>query len=261
MKLAEMPFVAMAHRGGEGQWPSNTLYAFQQALSLGMDALELDIHLSADGALIVRHDPVVETTSNGRGAICDLSLAEIKALDAGYTWTADGGRSYPFRGMGITIPTLEEVLQAFPDTWINIDIKPEEPAATIQLAEALRQYKHLERAVVGSFHERQLQLFRRLCPQVATAAGVNETRAFFGMSTLRLGGHYRPPVFAFQIPEYSGWLRVVTPRLIRDAHAHGIRVNIWTVNETEDMRRLIDWGVDGLITDYPERLLKLLGRA
>jgi glycerophosphoryl diester phosphodiesterase len=255
-----MRFVAMAHRGGEGQWPSNTLYAFERAVSLGADAIELDIHLSADGVLIVRHDPVVETTTDGRGAIRDLTLDEIKALDAGFTWTADEGQSFPFRGQGITIPTLDEVIQAFPDTWINIDIKPQEAHAAIQLSRALNQYKASDRVVVGSFHERQLRLFRRLCPSVATAAGVVETRAFFSLSLLRLSHFYHPKVFALQIPEASNGLQLVTPRFIRDAHAQNIRVNVWTVNETEDMRRLIDWGVDGLISDYPERLLKVLGR-
>ena len=130
----------MAHRGGEGVWPSNTLYAFQQAAALGADVLELDIHATRDGVLVVRHDPFVESTTDGQGYICELTLAEIQRLDAGYTWTADGGQSFPFRGLGITIPTLEEVLAAFPNVRLNIDIKPEDPAVVAPFVALLRKY-------------------------------------------------------------------------------------------------------------------------
>jgi glycerophosphoryl diester phosphodiesterase len=251
-----MAVQVMAHRGGEGRWPSNTLYAFEQALALGVDSLELDIHMSADGALVVRHDPVVETTTNGRGAIRDLTLAQIQALDAGYTWTTDG-REYPFRGRGITIPTLGEVFQAFPNTRINIDIKPQEPQVVDRFVEILRRFERLKSVVVGSFHERQLGRFRRLCPQVLTAAGVSETRTFYGMQRLGLAGLYQPRAYAFQIPETYGSRRIITPAFIRAAHSRGMQVHVWTVNDVADMRRLIEWGVDGLITDFPDRALAL----
>lgn len=248
----------MAHRGGEGQWPSNTVYAFERALALGMDALELDIHATLDGILVVRHDPIVDTTTDGIGRICDLTLAQIKALDAGYTWTADGGRTFPFRGLGITIPTLEEVFQAFPGTPVSIDIKPADPAVVRMLGQLLRDYDRFKQVVVGSFHDPQLCRFRLLCPEVDTAAGVSETRRFYLLNLFRLSKFYHSPAKAFMIPEYYGRLRLVTPRFIRSAHTLGLQVHIWTVNEVEDMRRLIDWGVDGIITDYPGRLIELL---
>jgi len=262
MVLSSKPFIrdgilAWAHRGGEGQWPSNTLYAFEHALGLGMDALELDIHATRDGVLVVRHDPVVETTTDGLGRICDLTLREIKALDAGYTWTADEGRTFPFRGLGITIPTLEEVFQAFPRRPISIDIKPEDPAVVRILSQLLRAYDRLDLVVVGTFHDPQLCRFRLLCPEVDTAAGVSETRRFYLLNLFRLSKFFRSPAKAFMIPEYYGRLRLVTPRFIRAAHVLGVQVHVWTVNEVEDMRRLIDWGVDGIITDYPSRLMEL----
>jgi glycerophosphoryl diester phosphodiesterase len=252
-------FVIAAHRGGEGQWPSNTLYAFQRALELGVDMLELDIQATADGALVVRHDPVVDTTTDGAGRICDLTLAQIKSLDAGATWTADGGQTYPFRGLGITIPTLEEVFQAFPRALSSIDIKPDDPAVIDILSQTLRANNKLEQVVVGSFHDPQLRRFRRLCPQVDTIAGVAETRAFFLLSRTGLSRLYRSPTKVFMIPEYIGRLHLITPGFIRDAHVQGIYIHVWTVNDEEDMRRLIDWGVDGIITDYPGRLMALLG--
>lgn len=253
-------FFATAHRGGEGQWPSNTLYAFERALALGMDVLETDIHASADGALVIRHDPTVDSTTDGIGRIYDLTLTQIKALDAGATWTADGGQTFPFRGLGITVPTLLEVFQAFPQARLSIDIKPKDPAVVDALCQTLRAYDKLKQVVVGSFHDSQLRRFRLLCPEVDTAAGVSETRSFFLLSRAGLSRLYRSPAKAFMIPEYAGRLHVVTPGFVREAHARGLQVHVWTVNEAEDMRRLIDWGVDGIITDYPERLIALLNR-
>jgi glycerophosphoryl diester phosphodiesterase len=250
--------LVMAHRGGEGVWPSNTLYAFERALAMGAEVLEMDIQRTADGALVIRHDPTVDSTTNGRGAIASFSLADLKKLDAGYTWTGDGGQTFPYRRLGITIPTLEEVLQAFPQARLNIDIKPTRPDIVDQFCQMLRAYNRLEQVVVGSFHTHQIRRFRALCPQTPTAADPGETRVFYLLSLLGLSRFYRPPAAAFQIPEYAGWLHIVTPHFIRSAHAQGLQVHVWTVNEVEDMRRLREWGVDGLFTDYPERLIQLL---
>jgi glycerophosphoryl diester phosphodiesterase len=266
LPLPDHPFldlptpIVMAHRGGQGLWPPNSLFAFQQAVALGVDVLEMDIHSTADGVLVVRHDPTVDATTNGSGFIQDMTLAEIKALDAGYTWSSDGEQTFPFRDQGITIPTLEEVLSALPTTRLNIDIKPEDPAVVGSFCRLLRDTGSLERVLVGSFHDPQLRLFRQLCPQVATVAGVQETSVFFGLVSAFLADAYQGRAEAFSIPEYQRRLHVVTPRFIRAAHAHNMQVHIWTVNELADMRRLLDWGVDCLITDYPDRLLGLLGR-
>ncbi len=253
--------IVMAHRGGQGLWPPNTLFAHQQAIDLGVDVLELDIHRTADGVLVVRHDPTVDATTNGHGFIRDMTLEEIQALDAGYTWTGDGGQTYPFRNQGITVPTLEEVLNTFPKTRLNIDIKPEEPMVVAPFCRLLKETHSLERVLVGSFHDTQLRLFRQLCPQVATAAGVTETLLFFGLVNALLADAYQGHAEVFSIPEYQGRLHVVTPRFIRQAHKHQMQVHVWTVNELADMRRLLDWGVDCLITDYPDRLLAVLGRS
>lgn len=252
--------IVMAHRGGQGLWPPNTLFAFQQAVALGVDVLEMDIHSTSDGVLVVRHDPTVDATTNGSGSIQDMTLAEVKALDAGYAWSADGGQTFPFRGRGITIPTLEEVLQALPAMRLNIDIKPEDPAVVAPFCQLLKDTGSLDRVLVGSFHDSQLRLFRQLCPQVATAAGVQETTLFFGLVNASLGAAYQGRAEIFSIPEYQGRLHVVTPRFIRGAHAHNMQVHVWTVNEPDNFQRLLDWGVDCLITDYPDRLLELLGR-
>jgi len=252
--------LAMAHRGGEGLWPPNTLYAFEQAIALGVDVLEMDIHSTADGVLVVRHDPSVDATTNGSGYIHELTLEQVKALDAGYTWTADGGQTYPYRGQGITIPTLEEVLVAFPGMRLNIDIKPEEPAVVVEFCRILRVFNKLDQVMVGSFYDDQLYRFRKLCPEAATAAGVAETRLFVYLHWLFLGAIFQPRAQAFQIPEYGGRLHLVTERFVRAAHVHNMEVHVWTVDQTTDMQRLLSWGVDGIFTDYPDRLMKVLGR-
>jgi glycerophosphoryl diester phosphodiesterase len=248
----------MAHRGGEGRWPSNTLFAFEQAVRLGADSLEMDLQRTADGLIVVRHDPFVESTTDGAGLIQDFTLADLKELDAGYTWTDDNGRTFPFRGKGITIPTLAEVLQAFPTTHLNIDIKPKEAQVVHQFSELLHKFGRLENITVGSFHDDQLRLFRRLCPHTPTAAGVTETRTFFLLSQIFLDRFYHPQAKMFQIPEYASFLRLVSRRFIQTAHAQGLPVHVWTVNERADMLRLIEWGVDGIITDYPDILAAIL---
>lgn len=258
--LEQEGLLVMAHRGGGGRWPQNTLYAFERAAALGVDVLELDIHQSRDGALIVMHDPTVENTTDCAGAICSMSLSELKALDAGYRWTADGGGSFPFRGMGIQIPTLQEILEAFPHLRLNIDIKPENSKIVEPFVQLLSDYGKLDQVMVGSFHDSQIRLFRQLSPQTATAASVQETRLFYALNRVGLASLYHPTAHAFQIPEQADGRQIVTPRFIRSAHAHNIQVHVWTVDEIEDMQRLIDWGVDGLISDYPDRLAGLTGR-
>ena len=258
--LTNKGMLVFAHRGGQGLWPPNTLYAFERAVAIGVDVLELDVHRTVDGVLVVRHDPSVDATTDGHGLIRQLTVVEIKSLDAGYRWTADNGQTYPYRGQGIAIPTLEEVLAAFPNVPLNIDIKPQDASVVQPFYHLLRDYHKLEQVVVGSFHDDQLRRFRTLCPQAATAAGVAETRRFFWLNLFSLSFVYRAEAAAFQIPEYAGRLHVITPRFVRAAHARGMQVHVWTVNSLADMGRLIKWGVDGIISDYPDRLMALLGR-
>ncbi len=253
--------LVIAHQGGDGLWPSNTLYAFEQAEALGVDVLELDVHSSQDGALVVIHDDTVERTTEGGGEVKNMTLAELKRLDAGYDWSPERtGESFPYRGQGITIPTLEEVLQAFPNRRINIEIKQEAPSIVQALCELIRQFDREDSVLVGSFYDGALSEFRAACPEVATSAGPGEVRRFFILNTAFLAGLFRPVADAFQTPEYQGDLHVVTRRFVAGAQRKNVDVHVWTVDETADMERLIDLGVDGVITDRPDRLLKLLGR-
>jgi glycerophosphoryl diester phosphodiesterase len=256
---ADRELIVFAHRGGGGCWPENTMLAFQNAVILGVDALETDIQRTADGHLVVIHDPFVDRVTDGSGLVAEMTLAELKRLDAGYRWTRDG-LTFPFRRQGLTIPTLTELFDAFPDIWINVDIKQHETAVVDQLAALIEQYNMTGKMMVGSFDEATVRRFRQVCPAVKTAASLSEVARLLLFSRLGLSRWFRSPAAGLQIPERHGLLPVVTPAFVRAAHRHQIAVHVWTVDEYSDMKRLIAHGVDGLMTDYPERLLRLLGR-
>ena len=251
----------MAHRGGAGLWPENTLYGFKRAVDLGADVLETEVRRTGDGVLVLIHDSTVDRTTNGTGPINALTLAEAKTLDAGFNWSSDGGRTFPFRGRGIKVPALEEVFTAFPNMRVNIDIKQVEPSLVAQLCTMIQSFDMADRVMVASFNSRVIKEFRRECSQVATSLSAREVKLFYVMNFVFLGGAYRTAAHALQVPEYQGKLRVLTQRFIDAAHNLNLKVHAWTINETGDMRRLLNLGVDGIITDYPDRLITLLGRA
>lgn len=255
----------IAHQGGDGLWPSNTLYAFERALDLGVDVLEMDVHASQDGVIVLSHDETVERLTDGTGLIKEMTLAEIKELDAAYDWTPDdvppADGVYPYRGQGITIPTLEEVFAAFPTTTrMNIELKQQEPSIVAPFCNLLRQYGKEDEVLVASFHPDVMVAFRRECPEVATSATEREILPFYILNQVLLSAVYRPSAHAFQVPEYSAGRHVVTERFVQGAHAHNVQVHVWTVDEPEVMARLVALGVDGIITDRPDRLLELLER-
>ncbi|WP_286786236.1 MULTISPECIES: glycerophosphodiester phosphodiesterase [Pseudomonas] len=259
VELGEQPLV-IAHRGGMGLWPENTLFAFERADALGVDMLELDVRASRDGDLVVIHDEALERTSNGRGPVEALSLAQLQALDAGYTWTADGGETYPYRGQGIRIPSLAEVFARLPERPKSIEIKSADAGVEERLCALLKSAGQRDKVIVASFHERSLQLFRELCPGVATAAGPTSVRLLAALNWVGLAGVLSPSYQVLQIPPRSGDAQLASARLFASARARGLAVQLWTINEQPEMRQLLDMGADGLITDYPERALQLLGR-
>jgi glycerophosphoryl diester phosphodiesterase len=252
--------LVMAHQGGNGLWPDNTRYAFEQAVALGVDVLEMDIHSTADSVLVVIHDSTVDRTTDGSGAVHDFTFAQLQALDAGYRWTPDDGQTFPYRGQGITVPALEELFVAFPGMPMNIEIKQAEPSIAAPLCQLIRDHGRADQVLVVSFHEEATQEFRDVCPEVVTGTTQNEVIALFALSKPFLEGVYSSAAGAVQVPEYRSGLHVLTPRFVDAAHKRGLQVHAWTINDEADMRRLADLGVDGIITDYPDRLLQVLGR-
>ena len=252
--------LVIAHRGGAGLWPENTLYAFERAAALGADVIETDVRATSDGEIVVVHDERVERTTDGAGSVGALTLAELKRLDAAYRWSPDGGRTFPLRGQGVTVPTLREVFAALPAMRFNIEPKQVEPSIVAPLCRLIREQKMEARVMVASFGGKTMDEFRRECPEVATSASTAEVAGFLAMQRAGLAASYGARMQALQVPEWAGALRVLTEDFVRAAHARNLRVHAWTVNAEEDMRRLTRLGVDGIISDYPDRLLRVLNR-
>lgn len=232
--------LVFAHRGGAGLWPEETMYAFKQAEAMGVDVLEMDMHATADRDLVLIHDSTVDRTTNGKGQVNSYTLEELKNLDAGYKWSPDDGQTFPYRGLGIKIPSLEEVLINLSDMLINIEIKQKDSALGVRLCKLIKDYEMEQQVMVASAHEKVIQSFRRECPQVATAAIQNEAIKFFIMNLLGLSAGYTPHENAMQVPEYIYGLHVVTNRFVDAAHKINLEVHVWTVNEESDMQRMLN---------------------
>jgi len=217
------------------------------------DMLELDVRLTSDGVVVVIHDATVDRTTDGSGAVADHTLDELRALDAGYRFVDTAG-SHSFRGQGVTVPTLDEVLEAFPDMRLNIEAK--EAAVAGPLVRVIARHAAEHRVLVAAEHEKTRSDARGY--PGPWGASYQHVLLFWLLHRLPGGSPYTPPVDIFQVPERSGRLRVVTPRFVREAHRLSIPVQVWTVNEEDDMRRLLDWGVDGIQTDRPDLLAAVL---
>jgi glycerophosphoryl diester phosphodiesterase len=251
-------FLVIAHRGGRSLGPENTLYTFKRAVELGTNVLETDLQTTSDGALVLMHDRNVDSTTDGKGPVDSFTLPELKKLGAGYRWSPDNSSSYPLRNQGVSIPTLTEVFKAFPDTRINIEIKSSQVNTIRDLCRIIRDNGMADKVMVACFDSGKLGEFRSICPEVATSAGASEAVIFYWLQLARLESAYSPSAQALQIPEAYGEYRIATRRFIDAAHARNMRVHVWTVNDVESMQRLIDLGVDGIMTDYPDRLVKIL---
>lgn len=246
---ADGPLV-LAHRGGSRLAPENTLAAFDRAVREGVDGLELDVHLSRDGEVVVCHDASVDRTTDARGAIAGMSAGELAAVDAGFRFVDEQG-AYAFRGQGIGIPTLREVLARYPRHRLIVEMKDADPRLAEATLAAVREAHAEDRTCLGSFHARVVRHARRLAPGLATSAAPPEVRlALYGSWV----GWFprRPAYLAMQLPERRENTQVVSPRFVAAAHRAGVLVQVWVVDRKVDIERLLDWGVDGVITDRPD---------
>jgi glycerophosphoryl diester phosphodiesterase len=254
--------LVFAHRGGAALRPENTILAFDHGLALGADGIEFDVHLSRDGVVVVQHDATLERTTNGTGPIAARTADELARLDAGYNFrppspaeavpaTAGQTTERPFRGLAGGIPRLTDVLSRYRDTRFIIELKVNAPELAHRTIDAVRAAGALERTSLGSFGTRVLRAARAWEPRIRTGASQEETRLALYRSWVRWPVRH-PRYQEFQVPEYAGSTRVVSPRFVRYAHETGVSVSVWTVNEEADMRRLLSWGVDGLISDRPD---------
>ncbi len=264
-----------AHQCGAWEAPSSTLFALRRALDLGVSGIELDVHATADGHLVVCHDGTVDRTTDGHGPISGLTLADLRALDNAY-WFVPGGdetqglapECYPDRGrapgdpeFGVaTLAEVLEVLEDHPQVALNLDIKQTAPAVRPYeelLARALARHRYVDRVIVASFLDAATESFSRHAPDIATSAGTLATAMFW--RAVHQGED--PPAMAhvaLQVPAVQGNLVVVDELLLAAAHRAGMAVHVWTVNDEAEMARLIDLGVDGVISDLPTPLVALV---
>lgn len=270
----ERRVVAYAHQGGAWEWPSSTLFAMRRAIAAGAAALELDVHSTADGELVVCHDDTVDRTTNASGSISALTFDELRRLDNAY-WFIPGadvtpGRDsadYPYRGRApedrdFGVASLREVLSAFPGVVLNLDIKQGAAAVApyeAAVARLLAEYDRVDDVIVTSFFDPVTEAFSALAPDVATSAGTLATAEFW--RAVHAGQEPAvPKAVAFQVPERYGDVVVVDRSFVDTAHRLGVAVHVWTVDDTESMERLLDLDVDGIITDVPTQLVAVLDR-
>jgi glycerophosphoryl diester phosphodiesterase len=258
--FAHRPLViAHADDTGNGIWPGNTMPYLEGAAALGVDILEVDAHMTRDNALVLMHDESVDRTTNGKGLIRDLTLAELRALEVAHHWTQDGS-SYPYRGQGLRVPTLEEAFQRFPRYPMVIEIKQSSPSMAAPLCDMIRAHGKQETVLVASFSDDAMDEFRRACPEVATSASPGGIKRFAALDWVGLTGTVSPRYVAFQVPMTYGPITVVTPAFVAGAHQRGVQVHVWTINEPGLMQHLLDLDVDGILTDRPDILMGLVGR-
>jgi glycerophosphoryl diester phosphodiesterase len=250
--------IAIGHRGAAGEAPENTLPSFERALEARVAILESDVHLTRDGAVVIFHDAELDRTTDASGPVAERTLAELRELDAGHRFTPDGGRTFPYRGRGVRIPTLAEALDAFPRMRFNLEIK----ASTAGLIDAtLELVSHrAERTLLAAADDPIMADLRARVEgsgsEVAIGASAGDVLAFVRSA---LDATPPPPgPMALQVPPEFGGRPLVTPRFVEHAHAHGLHVHVWTVNEPAEIERLLDLGVDGVMSDFPGRVVAAL---
>lgn len=246
-----VPF-GIAHRGSRILWPENTMVAFSGAVDLGFEWLETDLHLTADGVLVCLHDPLLDRTTDQSGPVSVLTAKDLETIDAGHSHAP--GEEFPFRGRGIRVPTLEELVTSFPEVRVVVDLKQD--GLVEPLWKLVEQFRLHDRLVVGSFSDRRLAAFRRISRgSVATSTGpVRSVAALAGA----VAGRAPRLADAVQFPVSVGPLRPFSRRTIASFHRRGYQAHVWTVNDPDSMHRFYDLGVDAVITDRPDLLRDVL---
>lgn len=251
------PIRVIAHRGDSKYFPENSLVAFDSAIKLGVDVIETDVHISSDGQIFVWHDENTFQLDQSKQPVSERSWADLKELDLGFLYVdKDGHRPFSSKGIGLVL--FKDVLKKFPKTRFNVDLKDESRALVEGFYSILESENAFDRVTVASFHSSNLKTIRAISPRVVTSYGRSEVRRLVVLSKLNLLRFVSkyialPPVI--QIPEVSGSTVVLTKYLIKVLHKRGVKVQVWTINDEEDMIRLYKMGVDGVMTDDPRLLL------
>ena len=249
--------LVFAHRGGCALGPENTITAFDAGAAAGADGLELDVRLACDGIVVVHHDPTIERTTGGRGPVNAMTSAELAREDAAFRFRPEEG--HPLRGRGIGVPTLPEVLRRYPSLRVIVEMKDDTAALGEAVARDIAAAGAVDRVCAAGFGARAMTAARAALPAMATSARQKEVRIALYRSWIGWPAR-RLPYGGYQVPERAGRIRVVSRRFVRHAHRAGLKVQVWTVDEERDMVRLLDWGVDALISNRPDLAVEVRDR-
>jgi glycerophosphoryl diester phosphodiesterase len=253
-------FWIIAHRGFSGRYPENTMLSFEQAAALGVDSLEFDVRATRDGKIVVIHDSALDRTTNLTGRVSDRTWDEVKRADAGYHFDPDKNGKFPFRNQGVGIPLLENVFKSFPHMKMVVEIKQTMPAIEEQVYRLIRKYQMEDKVILASEYYEPLARFRDLSQQTATSLSAAEAVTFYQLFRMHMANFYHSFGDAMQIPPEFRGKPVVTPAFVKAIRRKGMILHVWTVNDPEQMEHLIKMGVDGIITDFPDRLIQVSSR-
>lgn len=258
LKKGNRPLI-IAHQGGAGMAPGNTMAAFSLSEKLGVDMLEMDVHLSKDGEAVVIHDNTVDRTTNGTGAVKDMTLNELQKLDAGYHFIGPDG-SYSYRNKGITIPAMDEIFKEFPGYPMTIELKTDDPALADKMAELIRKHNMSDKVIIASFYDDALAYFIEATDGTVPVSSAREATRNFVIAHKLYADRIIPmeKYTAVQIPMEASGLNLATERLTESLHKRGIAVQYWTINDEDSVRKLARIGADGIMTDHPNIVKKVL---
>jgi len=247
------------HRGAAGVAPENTLVSFNRALADGADVLELDVHATSDGEIVVLHDATLERTTDGAGPVASHTWNEIARLDAGFHFTPDGGRTFPFRGRGVGIPRLTDLLRECPRVPLNVEIKQPEPPIVEAVVALVRGTN--ARVLLAAELDPIMQQIRATAPDIPTSLAAGEVAAFIAAVQSGAPPTLPPGAVALQIPPRYGNVTLVDAATLAAAHGLGAELHVWTINDVDEMRRLLDLGCDGIMSDFPARVRVVVNEA
>jgi glycerophosphoryl diester phosphodiesterase len=252
--------IVIGHRGCAAEVPENTLASFRAGLEAGAGILESDVHLTRDGVPVLIHDEDVGRVSDGSGRVAAHTLAELKRLDAGYRFRRAGVPGHPYRGHSLRIPTLQEAFEAFPDARFNLELKEDLPGIVERSVELVAASGREARTLLTAADDAIMaRLHRRLDAEAVSAARGASAGDVVAFVRAAAEGTAPPPgPMALQVPTEFGGRPLVTPEFVSHAHAHELQVHVWTIDEPEEMSRLLELGVDGIVTNHPARLAQLI---
>jgi len=253
--------IILGHRGAAGEAPENTLVGFARGLALGAHIIETDLHGTRDGVPVLIHDPSVERTTSGHGAVADLTFEALQQLDAGARFENPEDGKLAFGGQGIAVPSLEQAFSAFPGVRFNIEIKAEDPALVQRVVALVEASGRQDITLLTSGEDATMALLRQALARGSCRPAIGACLAdILAVVNSALDGS--PPAtdsMVLQIPRAFAGNELVTPALVQHAHRHGVQIHVWTINDPEEIRDLLALGVDGIVTDHPGRMAELIG--